>query len=269
MRENPPEEVQLDKVVREVLASKPRVTRFNINWYVAAGLTSGTTPASRSGRLRKTLRRYKRVLLRTRPTHSPTPCSAQHPRRLPQVAARSRRSRSECVMRRGTIPLFFEPVEQACWAGKTVEIDGLSPTRHAVLEHKCQVPAAVSRATYWKSEGVRPQRSAASTNACTAPTGVRFSPAKSAGFASRPRALIAPRAPVRSRHAMASARVHTSPLTTHGASPPAPPSSPIAHASPGDVPRAVCSPHAFAASTANLTASRSTGCVDGWCRVRP
>ena len=33
MRENPPEEVQLDKVQREVLASKPRVTRFNINWY--------------------------------------------------------------------------------------------------------------------------------------------------------------------------------------------------------------------------------------------
>lgn len=32
MRENPPEEVQLDKVNREVLASKPRVTRFNINW---------------------------------------------------------------------------------------------------------------------------------------------------------------------------------------------------------------------------------------------
>ncbi|CCU97652.1 unnamed protein product [Malassezia sympodialis ATCC 42132] len=31
MRENPPEEVQLDKVCREVLASKPRVTRFNIN----------------------------------------------------------------------------------------------------------------------------------------------------------------------------------------------------------------------------------------------
>ncbi|WFD34629.1 Histone chaperone asf1 [Malassezia cuniculi] len=34
MRENPPEEVQLDKVRREVLASKPRVTRFNINWCV-------------------------------------------------------------------------------------------------------------------------------------------------------------------------------------------------------------------------------------------
>lgn len=32
MRENPPEVVQLDKVCREVLASKPRVTRFNINW---------------------------------------------------------------------------------------------------------------------------------------------------------------------------------------------------------------------------------------------
>ena len=34
LRENPPEDVQLDKVCREVLASKPRVTRFNINWYV-------------------------------------------------------------------------------------------------------------------------------------------------------------------------------------------------------------------------------------------
>ncbi|AYO44341.1 Histone chaperone ASF1 [Malassezia restricta CBS 7877] len=32
LRENPPEDVQLDKVCREVLASKPRVTRFNINW---------------------------------------------------------------------------------------------------------------------------------------------------------------------------------------------------------------------------------------------
>lgn len=33
LRENPPEQIQLDKVCREVLASKPRVTRFNINWY--------------------------------------------------------------------------------------------------------------------------------------------------------------------------------------------------------------------------------------------
>lgn len=32
LRENPPEQIQLDKVCREVLASKPRVTRFNINW---------------------------------------------------------------------------------------------------------------------------------------------------------------------------------------------------------------------------------------------
>ncbi|PWN50874.1 anti-silencing protein [Violaceomyces palustris] len=32
MRENPPEEVDLSKVRREVLVSKPRVTRFNIKW---------------------------------------------------------------------------------------------------------------------------------------------------------------------------------------------------------------------------------------------
>ncbi|WFD05585.1 Histone chaperone asf1 [Malassezia vespertilionis] len=32
LRENPPEQVELNKVRREVLASKPRVTRFNINW---------------------------------------------------------------------------------------------------------------------------------------------------------------------------------------------------------------------------------------------
>ena len=37
MRENPPEQVQLDKVKREVLASKPRVTRFNIDWCVCRG----------------------------------------------------------------------------------------------------------------------------------------------------------------------------------------------------------------------------------------
>lgn len=32
LRENPPEEVDLSKVRREVLVSKPRVTRFNIKW---------------------------------------------------------------------------------------------------------------------------------------------------------------------------------------------------------------------------------------------
>lgn len=32
MRENPPEEVDLTQVRREVLVSKPRVTRFNIKW---------------------------------------------------------------------------------------------------------------------------------------------------------------------------------------------------------------------------------------------
>lgn len=32
LRENPPEEVDLSRVRREVLVSKPRVTRFNIKW---------------------------------------------------------------------------------------------------------------------------------------------------------------------------------------------------------------------------------------------
>lgn len=32
MRENPPETVQLEHIRREVLVSKPRVTRFNIKW---------------------------------------------------------------------------------------------------------------------------------------------------------------------------------------------------------------------------------------------
>ena len=32
MRENPPETVDLTQVRREVLVSKPRVTRFNIKW---------------------------------------------------------------------------------------------------------------------------------------------------------------------------------------------------------------------------------------------
>lgn len=35
LRENPPEEVDLTKVRREVLVSKPRVTRFNIKWWVS------------------------------------------------------------------------------------------------------------------------------------------------------------------------------------------------------------------------------------------
>jgi Histone chaperone involved in gene silencing len=30
--DNPPEEVQIDKVVRNILAEKPRITRFDIKW---------------------------------------------------------------------------------------------------------------------------------------------------------------------------------------------------------------------------------------------
>lgn len=29
---NPPEQVQIDRVVRSILADKPRITKFNINW---------------------------------------------------------------------------------------------------------------------------------------------------------------------------------------------------------------------------------------------
>ena len=36
LRENPPEKVDLTQVRREVLVSKPRVTRFNIKWDDAA-----------------------------------------------------------------------------------------------------------------------------------------------------------------------------------------------------------------------------------------
>lgn len=32
MRENPPAKPQFDKMTRNILASKPRVTRFKINW---------------------------------------------------------------------------------------------------------------------------------------------------------------------------------------------------------------------------------------------
>ncbi|KAK7208059.1 hypothetical protein BZA70DRAFT_298449 [Myxozyma melibiosi] len=32
LRENPPSKVQIDHVVRNILAEKPRVTRFNIEW---------------------------------------------------------------------------------------------------------------------------------------------------------------------------------------------------------------------------------------------
>lgn len=34
LRENPPSKVPVEHIVRNVLAEKPRVTRFNIVWYV-------------------------------------------------------------------------------------------------------------------------------------------------------------------------------------------------------------------------------------------
>lgn len=34
LRQNPPNKVQIEHIVRNVLAEKPRVTRFNIVWYV-------------------------------------------------------------------------------------------------------------------------------------------------------------------------------------------------------------------------------------------
>ncbi|KAG0049382.1 Histone chaperone asf1 [Gryganskiella cystojenkinii] len=34
MRENPPEQIQYEKLFRSILAEKPKVTRFPINWYV-------------------------------------------------------------------------------------------------------------------------------------------------------------------------------------------------------------------------------------------
>ncbi|KAJ1920770.1 Histone chaperone asf1 [Tieghemiomyces parasiticus] len=41
LRENPPETVAFDKVQRNVLAEKPRVTRFNIKWDTPAGEEGG------------------------------------------------------------------------------------------------------------------------------------------------------------------------------------------------------------------------------------
>jgi histone chaperone ASF1 len=32
MNNNPPEEVQIDKLIRNILADKPRITKFNIDW---------------------------------------------------------------------------------------------------------------------------------------------------------------------------------------------------------------------------------------------
>jgi histone chaperone ASF1 len=46
LRENPPSKVQIDHVVRNVLAEKPRVTRFNIEWYIQARLYNLKNPAN-------------------------------------------------------------------------------------------------------------------------------------------------------------------------------------------------------------------------------
>lgn len=46
LRENPPEKVDLTQITREVLVSKPRVTRFNIKWDDSSVPTNaGATPA--------------------------------------------------------------------------------------------------------------------------------------------------------------------------------------------------------------------------------
>lgn len=34
LRENPPAQVQIDKLQRNILADKPKVTRYTIDWYV-------------------------------------------------------------------------------------------------------------------------------------------------------------------------------------------------------------------------------------------
>lgn len=46
LRENPPEKVDLTQVRREVLVSKPRVTRFNIKWDDAAPVVTSTSTGS-------------------------------------------------------------------------------------------------------------------------------------------------------------------------------------------------------------------------------
>lgn len=46
LRENPPEKVDLTQVRREVLVSKPRVTRFNIKWDDAAPVAASTSTGS-------------------------------------------------------------------------------------------------------------------------------------------------------------------------------------------------------------------------------
>ena len=48
LRENPPEKVDLTKVRREVLVSKPRVTRFNIKWDDSTVPAAAAAPAQSS-----------------------------------------------------------------------------------------------------------------------------------------------------------------------------------------------------------------------------
>ncbi|RZC38760.1 ASF1 hist chap domain containing protein [Asbolus verrucosus] len=45
LRENPPSPPQFDKVVRNILASEPRVTRFKINWEEPNAQDNGAPPA--------------------------------------------------------------------------------------------------------------------------------------------------------------------------------------------------------------------------------
>lgn len=44
LRENPPPQPQFDKVQRNILGDKPRVTRFKINWDDGASSTENSVP---------------------------------------------------------------------------------------------------------------------------------------------------------------------------------------------------------------------------------
>lgn len=44
LRENPPPQPQFDKVQRNILADKPRVTRFKINWDDSSSSPTNTIP---------------------------------------------------------------------------------------------------------------------------------------------------------------------------------------------------------------------------------
>ena len=49
MRENPPAQPQFDKVQRNILADKPRVTRFKINWDDGSNSQTNNVPESMEG----------------------------------------------------------------------------------------------------------------------------------------------------------------------------------------------------------------------------